>query len=155
MILMCGNLINLSKLVLFNSHINKYFDNEDAYNINNIVHVLLWTYRTSPWPLIGPWRWWKWCGHHRNSQPSPPSHRWYSPVGRIYLSLSEDNKINIKTITHVHLCHYLKEFIKKKPKTSWNNYISFCKKKKKKINHTNAVKHVYSEVPGMGNFAWL
>lgn len=41
MILMYGNLINLSKLVLFNSHINKYFDNEDVYNINNIVHVLL------------------------------------------------------------------------------------------------------------------
>lgn len=53
---MYGNLINLSKLVpvLFNSHINKHFDNEDAYNINNIVHVLLLTYRTSPWPLIGP-----------------------------------------------------------------------------------------------------
>lgn len=31
----------------------------------------------------------------------------------------------------------------------------FVKKRKKKINHTNAVKHVYSEVPGMGNFAWL
>lgn len=41
MILMYGNLINLSKLVLFNSQIKKYFDNEDAYNINNIVHVLL------------------------------------------------------------------------------------------------------------------
>lgn len=31
----------------------------------------------------------------------------------------------------------------------------FAKKRKKKINHTNTVKHVYSEVPGMGNFAWL
>lgn len=155
MILMCGNLINLSKLVLFNSHINKYFDNEDAYNINDIVHVLLWTYRTSPWLLIGPWRWWKWCGHHRNSQPSPPSHRWYSPVGRIYLSLSEDNKINIKTITHVHLCHYLKEFIKKNQKLHEITIFPFAKKRKKKINHTNTVKHVYSEVPGMGNFAWL
>lgn len=72
-------------------------------------------------------------------------------MGRIYLSLSEDNKINIKTITHLHLCHYLKEFIKKNQKLHEITIFPFAKKRKKKINHTNAVKHVYSEVPGMGN----
>lgn len=53
MILMYGNFINFLKLVFFNSYINKYFDNEDVYNINNIVYVFFLIYRISFWFLIG------------------------------------------------------------------------------------------------------